>query len=86
MGAVTRILGAILTNRSHAAVGTELHRYLSGYQFSLVVAAFLVAVGVPVAWFTLRSVRTPEEPAATPEPVLVRVVGAAGFEPATPRL
>ena len=64
------ILGAILTNRAHAAVGTELHRYLSGYQFSLVVAAILVAVGVPVAWFTLRSARAPKEPVATAEPVL----------------
>jgi EmrB/QacA subfamily drug resistance transporter len=63
------ILGAILTNQANAAVGTELHRYLSGYQFSLLVAAALVAVGVPVAWFTLRSVRAPEEPPAALEPV-----------------
>jgi EmrB/QacA subfamily drug resistance transporter len=63
------ILGAILTNRANAATGAELHRYLAGYQFSLVVAAALVAVGVPVAWYTLRSVRAPEEPAAALERV-----------------
>ncbi|MFG1996767.1 MFS transporter [Actinoplanes sp. NPDC048988] len=51
------ILGAILTNRSNAATGTELHRYLAGYQFSLVVAAILVAVGVPIALWTLRTVK-----------------------------
>jgi EmrB/QacA subfamily drug resistance transporter len=54
------ILGAILTNREHAATGEPLHRFLEGYQFSLVVAAALVAVGVPVALLALRDVRTPE--------------------------
>ena len=63
------ILGAILTNRANAAAGAELHRYLSGYQFSLVVAAALVAAGVPVALYTLRSVRAPEVSAAAQEPV-----------------
>ena len=64
------ILGALLTNRSNAATGTELHRYLVGYQFSLVVAAALVAVGVPVGLWALRAVR-PAEPAAEPvTPVL----------------
>ncbi|MBM2619045.1 MFS transporter [Actinoplanes sp. LDG1-06] len=60
------ILGAILTNRSNAAAGTELHRYLEGYQFSLVVAAVLVGVGVPVSLWALRSVH-PAEPAPTPD-------------------
>jgi EmrB/QacA subfamily drug resistance transporter len=66
------ILGAVLTNRSNAAAGTELHRYLTGYQFSLVVAAILVAVGAPVALYALRSVRpaAPAEPAPEPEPEL----------------
>jgi len=58
------ILGAILTNRSNAATGTELHRYLAGYQFSLVVAGALVAVGIPIALWSLRSVRPAE---ATPD-------------------
>ena len=64
------ILGAILSNRSHAASGTELHRYLAGYQFSLVVAAVLVAVGAPVAYFALRSVLAPEPDVTAAEPVL----------------
>jgi EmrB/QacA subfamily drug resistance transporter len=59
------ILGAILTNRANAAAGTELHRYLDGYQFSLLIAAALVAAGIPVSLFALRSV---QEPAPTAEP------------------
>ncbi|MCY1137701.1 MFS transporter [Actinoplanes sp. Pm04-4] len=61
------ILGAILTNRSNAASGTELHRYLEGYQFSLVVAAALVAVGIPIALWSLRSAEPAEK---DEEPVL----------------
>ena len=57
------ILGAILSNRSNAATGSELHRYLAGYQFSLVVAAILVAAGIPIALWALRSV----SPAAVDE-------------------
>jgi EmrB/QacA subfamily drug resistance transporter len=61
------ILGAILTNRAHAATGTELHRYLAGYQIALVVAALLVTVGVPVALYTLRPARRmAESPVAGP--------------------
>ncbi|MEU8238554.1 MFS transporter [Actinoplanes missouriensis] len=52
------VLGAILTNRSNAAEGAELHRFLEGYQFSLVVAAVLVAAGVPVSLWMLRRGRT----------------------------
>ena len=59
------ILGAILTNRSNATTGTELHRYLAGYQFSLVVAAVLVAAGIPLALWAMRAVR----PAAEKAPV-----------------
>nr|WP_296065579.1 DHA2 family efflux MFS transporter permease subunit [uncultured Actinoplanes sp.] len=68
------ILGAILTNRSNAATGTELHRYLAGYQVSLVVAAALIAIGIPVSLFALRRVRAPEpEPAPAEPPVLQAV-------------
>ncbi|GGQ50515.1 DHA2 family efflux MFS transporter permease subunit [Couchioplanes azureus] len=69
------ILGAILTDRAEAATGSELHRYLEGYQFSLVVAAILVAVGVPVSLYALRAVRkapdagAPSVPERVPEPV-----------------
>ena len=64
------ILGAILSNRANAATGTELHRYLAGYQFALVVAAILVAVGVPVSLYALRSVRVPDPAEALEPPVL----------------
>ncbi|MGX6607974.1 MFS transporter [Micromonosporaceae bacterium Da 78-11] len=64
------ILGALLSNRSNAATGTELHRYLEGYQFSLVVAAILVAVGVPISLYMLRSIRVPDPAAAPEQPVL----------------
>ncbi|GIF03706.1 MFS transporter [Actinoplanes siamensis] len=60
-------LGAILSNRAGAATGTELHRYLVGYQFSLVVAAILVLVGAPVSLWMLRKERQPVvETAAAP--------------------
>ncbi|MBB4695496.1 DHA2 family efflux MFS transporter permease subunit [Paractinoplanes abujensis] len=61
------ILGAVLTNRSNAATGSELHRYLEGYQFSLVVAAALVAVGIPIALWALRSVEPADEPTTADE-------------------
>ncbi|MET0417628.1 MAG: MFS transporter [Actinoplanes sp.] len=67
------ILGAILTNRANAADGSELHRYLEGYQFSLVVAAALVAVGVPISLWALRSVRSAPESPADDQQVLQRV-------------
>ncbi|WP_433617267.1 DHA2 family efflux MFS transporter permease subunit [Dactylosporangium sp. CA-139114] len=57
------ILGAILANRQGAASGEPLHRFLAGYQFSLVVAASLVAVGVPIALVMLRRVTTAPTPA-----------------------
>ncbi|MEU4163786.1 MFS transporter [Actinoplanes sp. NPDC026670] len=44
------VLGAILSNRTEAAGGD----FLAGYQFSLVVAAVLVAAGVPVSLWMLR--------------------------------
>ncbi|MEV0901756.1 DHA2 family efflux MFS transporter permease subunit [Actinoplanes sp. NPDC049802] len=63
------VLGAILTNRATAADGSELDRYLEGYQFSLVIAAVLVAVGVPVSLWMLR-----REPAPLPEPKVLETV------------
>jgi EmrB/QacA subfamily drug resistance transporter len=63
------ILGAILSNREHAATGAPLHRFLDGYQFALVIAAALVAAGVPIALVALRRLRTPAAtaPIETPE-------------------
>ncbi|MEV8513561.1 hypothetical protein [Dactylosporangium sp. NPDC051484] len=63
-----------MANRQHAASGPALHRFLAGYQFSLVVGAALVALGVPIALVALRRIRTPEPPAAgRPEPELQQV-------------
>jgi EmrB/QacA subfamily drug resistance transporter len=64
------ILGAILSARQHAVTGTVLHRYLEGYQLSLVVAAGLLAVGVPVSLFTLGRRRAASPEPAAAEPVL----------------
>ncbi|HKT02767.1 MAG TPA: MFS transporter, partial [Rugosimonospora sp.] len=48
------ILGAILSARQRAVTGPPLHRFLEGYQFALVIAAVLVALGVPVSLYALR--------------------------------
>ncbi|GAA2344111.1 DHA2 family efflux MFS transporter permease subunit [Dactylosporangium salmoneum] len=64
------ILGAILSNRQNAATGAPLHRFLAGYQFSLVVAASLVVVGVPIALVALRKIKAPEPVATTVTPEL----------------
>ena len=55
-----------------AAAALTLHRFLEGYQFALVIAAVLVATGVPVSLLALRRIRD-REPAAVPEPVLETV-------------
>ncbi|GIF16237.1 MFS transporter [Actinoplanes teichomyceticus] len=66
------VLGAILSNRAGAAAGAQLHRFLAGYQFSLIVAALLVAAGIPVSLWMLRRRRTPDR-AVSPIPVLETV-------------
>jgi EmrB/QacA subfamily drug resistance transporter len=63
------ILGAILSARENAVTGPALHRFLEGYQFALVVAAILVAAGVPVSLLTLgrrSAARRVERPALEP--------------------
>jgi len=68
------ILGAILSARQNAATGPVLHRFLEGYQFALVIAAALVAVGVPVSLFTLgRRQATPVPVEAVEEPLFEAV-------------
>jgi EmrB/QacA subfamily drug resistance transporter len=68
------ILGAILSARQNAVTGPALHRFLEGYQLALVVAAALVAVGVPVSLLTLgRPVRPEPVELAAEEPVLEMV-------------
>jgi len=60
------VLGAILSARQNAVAGPPLHRFLEGYQFALVIAALLLAAGVPVALAMLRRIRStaPTTPAA----------------------
>src|SRR5262249_36549083 len=60
------ILGAILSARQSAATGTALHRFLDAYQFTLLIAAVIVIVGVPVSLFSLRARRAAA--AVAPEP------------------
>jgi EmrB/QacA subfamily drug resistance transporter len=68
------ILGAILSARQNAATGPVLHRFLEGYQFALVIAAALVAVGVPVSLFTLgRRAAGPVPVEAVEEPLFEAV-------------
>jgi EmrB/QacA subfamily drug resistance transporter len=68
------ILGAILSARQNAATGPVLHRFLEGYQFALLIAAALIAVGVPVSLFTLgRRPAAPVPVAAVEEPLLEAV-------------
>jgi EmrB/QacA subfamily drug resistance transporter len=65
------VLGAILSARqaSELAAGAgPLPSFLTAYQFALVIAAVVVAVGVPVGLFALRTNRTPPVTIpATPE-------------------
>ena len=63
------ILGAILSARQNAVTGPALHRLLEGYQFALVVAAALVAVGIPVSLLTLGR-RSQPQPKRVERPVL----------------
>jgi EmrB/QacA subfamily drug resistance transporter len=67
------ILGAILSARQNAVTGPVLHRFLEGYQFALVIAAALVAVGVPVSLLTLGRPARPEQVKVVEEPVLEAV-------------
>ncbi|MFF5210225.1 MFS transporter [Streptosporangium sp. NPDC000396] len=56
------VLGAILGGRQASVLrdGAEpLTAFLSAYQFTLVVAAAIVLVGVPVSLFSLRAPKTP---------------------------
>jgi len=63
------ILGAILSARQNSVTGPALHRFLEGYQFALVVAAALVAVGIPVSLLTLGR-RSQPQPKRVERPVL----------------
>jgi EmrB/QacA subfamily drug resistance transporter len=71
------VIGAILTARQSSSArsgATPLHAFLDGYHFALVIAAGIVAVGIPVAFTTLRGWRRSEDAEVTLAP--------AGAEPA----
>jgi EmrB/QacA subfamily drug resistance transporter len=68
------VLGAILSTRQSGAIADGLRpldAFLRGYQTALVIAAVVIAVGVPISLFSLRKARggEPEAKAAAPEPV-----------------
>lgn len=67
------ILGAIMSSRQSAISGPPLHRFMEAYQFTLLVAAAIMLVGVPVSLYALRRPRTVE----TQEPVTERVAAGA---------
>ncbi|MEU8199085.1 MFS transporter [Microbispora amethystogenes] len=52
------ILGAILSARQSALTGPPLHTFLEAYRFTLLIAAAIVLVGVPVSLYSLRRTRT----------------------------
>lgn len=66
------ILGAIMSARQGALSGPPLHTFLEAYRFTLLIAAAIVLVGVPVSIYSLRRTRSvaavPAE-SPVPEPV-----------------
>ncbi|RJL31744.1 DHA2 family efflux MFS transporter permease subunit [Bailinhaonella thermotolerans] len=68
------VLGAIVSARQSAFPVPGLPAFLDGYQFALIIAAAIVALGIPVSLLTLRRTDTrpprPADPASAraPEP------------------
>ncbi|MBP2707543.1 MFS transporter [Microbispora sp. RL4-1S] len=58
------ILGAVLSARQDAVAGPPLHKFLDAYQFTLILAAVIIFVGVPVSLYSLGRRRTPATPPA----------------------
>ncbi|MFC4536268.1 MFS transporter [Sphaerisporangium dianthi] len=68
------VLGAVLSARSSASAAegaVPITAFLDGYRLALIVAALIVAVGVPVSLVSLRTRRAAAEiaPEPVPEPV-----------------
>ncbi|WP_084965153.1 MFS transporter [Thermoactinospora rubra] len=61
------VLGAILASRQAASDLPELPAFLEAYQVTLVIAAAIVLVGVPVSLWALRPAARREEPQAAAE-------------------
>lgn len=71
------VLGAILSTRRSSELrggADPLHAFLSAYQFALIVAAVIVAVGVPVSLWALRTRRTAQVPAQPHEELVPDLV------------
>jgi MFS family permease len=63
------VLGALLNTRRSAELGSgadPLSAFLSAYQFTLIIAAIIVAVGIPISLWALRPSRTAAAPEAGP--------------------
>ncbi|GAA3655212.1 MFS transporter [Nonomuraea antimicrobica] len=56
------LLGAILASRQGAGDLPALPAFLDAYQFTLVIAAVVVLAAIPVALYSLRPERAPDEP------------------------
>jgi EmrB/QacA subfamily drug resistance transporter len=71
------VLGAILSTRRSAELrggADPLSAFLSAYQFALIVAAVIVAVGVPVSLWALRTRRAADVPAEQPDDLVPDLV------------
>ncbi|MGW5265064.1 MFS transporter [Microbispora sp. NPDC004025] len=71
------ILGAILSARQSAVGGAPLHAFLEAYRFTLLIAAAIVLVGVPVSVYSLRRNRASADvtgPAERAEPAVAEPV------------
>jgi len=67
------VIGAILTARQSSATrggATQLHAFLDGYQFAIVIAAAIVAIGIPIALTTLRGTDRRTEPVQLTPPAV----------------
>jgi EmrB/QacA subfamily drug resistance transporter len=59
------VLGAVLSSSQSGSDQPPLVAFLDAYQFTLVIAAVIVLVGIPISLYTLRTpTRTEEEPQA----------------------
>ncbi|MEV0972848.1 MFS transporter [Microtetraspora glauca] len=70
------ILGAIMSNRQSSLTGAPMHTFLEAYRFTLLIAAAIILVGVPVSLYSLRTRRTaPASAAAAVEAPVAEPVG-----------
>ncbi|WP_113700732.1 MFS transporter [Nonomuraea lactucae] len=61
------VLGALLTSRQGGSDLPPLAAFLDAYQFTLVIAAAVVLVGVPAGLYALRARRTPDDRPPVPQ-------------------